>query len=183
MLPRRLTAASAGAGATALVLSAAALAGSGPQAGTYSGHSSTNVTGNPPLNFTMSVAKGTCAAPGGRSRRKAFCVIVDATSLIQSPCAGSDFVADAFFPATEPIALSSSRAISHTYALYSSAGSPISDRKFPGGAKVGSFSFSLKLSMSGTATGSMHYAAGDSQGSGTCDSGVVSITAKRKAPR
>ena len=162
-----------------VLLTAGTAAAAGPQTGTYVGHSSTNVAGNDPLNFTMTISRSSCAKPGGKLRHTAFCVIVDAASLIQSPCAGSDFVADAFFPATEPIALSSTRSISHRYSLYSSGGQ-IYDRVFPQATKVGFFALTLKLTTHGSAAGSMHYSAGDTSGGGTCDSGVVSITAKRK---
>jgi len=154
---------------------AVASASSAPRTGRYTGHSSTNVKGNSPLEFSMTVTNDLCASPGATKRHRASCVTVDALSLVQSPCTDG-FVADEFFPATEPIALRAGK-IAHRYTLYSSGGQTY-DRKIAGGTKFGSFQFSLTVTTHGTAFGSMHYSA--QTASGSCDSGTVRISAKRK---
>lgn len=160
---------------TASVTAAGASASSAPRTGRYTGHSSTNVKGNSPLKFSMTVTNGLCASPGAAKRHPSSCVTVDAASLVQSPCTDG-FVADEFFPATEPMALRTGK-IEHRYTLYSLGGQTY-DQKIAGGAKFGSFQFSLTVTTHGTASGSMHYSA--QTASGTCDSGTVRIFAKRK---
>ncbi len=157
---------------------AVAAAGSVPLTGAYRGHSTTNVKGNKPLGFSMTIASGKCAAAGATKRRPAYCVAVDANSLVQSPCSASGFVADEFFPATEPIALPRSLRISHRYPLYLSGGQ-IYDRRIAGAAKLGSFQITLKVSTHGRASGSMRFIA-HTASDGTCDSGTVKIVASHK---
>ncbi len=150
---------------------AVASASSAPSTGRYTGHSSTNVKGNSPLGFSMTVTHDLCASPGASKSHRASCVTVDALSIVQSPCTDG-FVADEFFPATEPIALRAGKIV-HRYTLYSSGGQTY-DRKIAGGTKFGSFQLSLTVTSHGTASGSMRYS------SATCDSGTVNISAKRK---
>jgi hypothetical protein len=175
--------------ATVLALSTAvavapALAGSAakPKVGAYNGRSSTNVKGNQPLGFSMSIEQGKCPLPAARKQQRAFCVTVSPVSLVQSPCTDG-FVADEFFPATEPIALSGAhkgkRGISHLYPLYSLGGQTY-DRKIQGGVRFGTFQFTLHVDAHGKATGSMRYDAHPSGGSPSCDSGVVTIAAKHR---
>jgi hypothetical protein len=176
--PRRASALIAAVASVLLVASiatAAAIAGSGgaPKLGTYVGQSSTNVAGNSPLQFSMGISRGNCSPPGGGKRHKAYCVTVSATSLIQSPCAGIEFVNDEFFPVTEPIALTRTRAISHLYSIYSN-GSEESTHHLSGAKKVGTFQFALQVDTRGTASGSANF------DDGTCASGEVKISAQLK---
>ena len=145
-----------------------------PKTGHYAGTSTTHAAGNGPQAFEFTVTHGTCAAAGSTRRHHAYCVAVNTQTGPQATC-GDGAIAEEFFPAYEPIALSASRTISHTYTLYADAGGQVSDRHLTGTSKVGTFQFSLKLSTSGTATGAMNYSVAG------CDSGAVTIKARRTA--
>jgi len=159
--------------AAALAIPAMAGSSGPPRLGTYVGKSSTNVVGNSPLEFSMGISHGKCSAPGGGKRHSAYCVAVSATSLIQSPCPGMEFVNDEFFPVTEPIALTPTRKISHLYSIFGN-GNEESVRPTAGGKKVGTFQFTLQVDTHGKATGSENF------NDGTCASGSVKISAQLK---
>ena len=83
-------------------------------------------------------------------------------------------IVEEFFPVYEPIALSPARTLSHTYTLYSQADGQLYDRPVAGTTPAGTFEFSLKVSTTGTATGTMNYSVGG------CDSGPLTIKARRR---
>lgn len=58
-------------------------------------------------------------------RHKAYCATVSSLSLVRASCPATEFGDDAFFPDTEPVALSTARAISHTHTLYAAPGGQI----------------------------------------------------------
>jgi hypothetical protein len=157
----------------ALAVAAPASAGSPPKIGHYAGTSTTNAVNNGPQTFGMSISHGSCASAGGKVRHKAYCVTVNVLGGPQATCADGA-IAEEFFPVYEPIALSAKRTISHAYTLYAGAGGQVSDMHLSGTSKVGTFEFSLKVSTSGTATGTMNYSVAG------CNSGPLRITAKRK---
>jgi hypothetical protein len=159
--------------AASIALAAPAWAAAPPRTGSYVGTSTSNATGNRPQPFSMSVSHGSCAAPGSSRRRRTYCVTVNVQSDPQTTCSDGSIVEE-FFPIFEPIALSPARTISHTYTLYSDAGGQISDTHLPGTSAVGTFEFSLSVSTSGTATGTMNYSVAG------CNSGPLTIKAKRK---
>jgi hypothetical protein len=92
---------------------------------------------------------------------------------VQASCPAEEFVDDAFFPVTEPVALPPSLAFSHTYTLYSDGGQT-EDRSIPGGKAVGSFQYSLTVTAHGSASGKVHLTVGN------CDSGLLTFSAKHK---
>jgi len=144
-----------------------------PRTGTYSGTSSTNAVGTGPQPFSMSVSHGTCAAAGSLARHRAYCVTVNSLYGPQVTCSDGSIVEE-FFPVYEPIALTPARTLSHNYTLYAQADGQLYDRHVGGTTTAGTFEFSLKLSTSGTATGTMNYSVGG------CNSGPLTISAKRK---
>ena len=157
------------------VLAVPAEAGTPPKLGTYEGTISTNAPGNKPQTFTMTVTHTSCRKPGSGALHKSYCATVQALSIVQTPCPSEEFVDDAFFPVSEPVALSPTRKISHNYPLYQEGGGQIEDHFSKGETVVGHFEYSLSISTHGTATGKAHltFASG-------CDSGPLTITAKRK---
>jgi hypothetical protein len=156
-----------------VVIAAPASAGSPPKIGHYAGTSTTNAVNNGPQTFGMSISHSSCASAGGKVRHKAYCVTVNVQGGPQATCADGT-IAEEFFPVYEPIALSAKRTISHAYTLYAGPGGQVSDMHLSGTSKVGTFEFSLKVSASGTATGTMNYSVAG------CNSGPLKITAKRK---
>jgi hypothetical protein len=161
------------AAALSIALAAPAWAAAPPRTGSYVGTSTTNAVGQCPRPFEMSISHGSCAAPGSSRRHRAYCVSVNVQGGPQTTCS-DESITEEFFPIFEPIALSPARAISHTYTLYAEAGGQLSDTRRPGMSAVGTFEFSLSVSTSGTATGTMNYSVGG------CDSGPLKIKAKRK---
>lgn len=157
----------------AVAVAAPATAGAPPKTGRYVGTSTTNAVNNGPQSFQMSIAHGTCAAAGGKVRHRAYCVSVSALTGPQATCSDGT-IAEEFFPVTEPIALSSTRKLSHTYTLYAGADGQVSDHHLSGTNKVGMFEFSLTVSTSGTATGTLNYSVAG------CNSGPLTVKAKRK---
>ncbi len=159
--------------AALVAAAAAAAASSPPKLGPYVGTSTTNALNNGPQTFKMSISHNKCASPGSKLLHKAYCVTVNTLGGPQATCSDGS-IAEEFFPVYEPIALSAKRTISHTYTLYAGAGGQVSDVHLAGTSKVGTFEFSLKVSTSGTATGTMNYSVAG------CNSGPLKITAKRK---
>jgi hypothetical protein len=157
----------------AAVVAAPAATGSSPKLGHYVGTSTTNALNNGPQTFKMSISYSKCASPGGKLLHKAYCVTVNTLGGPQATCSDGS-IAEEFFPVYQPIALSAKRTISHAYTLYAGAGGQVSDVHLSGTSKVGTFGFSLKVSTSGTATGTMNYSVAG------CNSGPLKITAKRK---
>jgi hypothetical protein len=171
-LSRRLAVAIAAAGLCCVAVPSTGL-GASPLLGSYAGTSTTNAPGNGPQGFHMTISRGKCAAPGSRVRHTAYCTAVSAVSIVQAPCPAEEFVNDAFFPVNEPVALSGSLKISHTYTLYSNGGQ-LEDHPVAGGKPVGSFQYSLSVTTHGNASGKMHLIVGG------CDSGALTISARRK---
>jgi hypothetical protein len=155
-----------------VVFAAPASAGSPPKLGRYVGTSTTNALNTKPQAFDMSISHSSCAAPGAKVRHKSYCVTVNVTGGPQATCADGSIVEE-FFPVYEPIALSAKRTLSHNYTLYAGPGGQVSDMS-QAGSKVGTFEFSLKVSTSGTATGTMNYSVAG------CNSGPLKITVKHK---
>jgi hypothetical protein len=158
----------------ALIAAVASAFGASPIQGPYVGTTSTNAPGNVPPRFSMTITKGKCAAPGRTARRIGYCATVKSLSLIQAPCPSEEFVDDAFFPVTEPVRLSRSLTISHTYTLYSNGGQ-LEDKPITGGHAVGTFQYSLAVTAHGSASGTLHLAFGN------CDSGALSFSAMHKS--
>jgi hypothetical protein len=157
----------------AVVLAAPAWGAASPRMGTYVGTSTTNAVGTGPQPFSMSVSHSSCAAAGSLSRHRSYCVTVNTTGGPQVTCSDGSIVEE-FFPVYEPIALSPARTLSHAYTLYAQADGQLYDRHVAGTATAGTFEFSLKLSTTGIATGTMNYSVGG------CNSGPLTITAKRR---
>ncbi|HEX7610054.1 MAG TPA: hypothetical protein VF380_05210 [Solirubrobacteraceae bacterium] len=169
----RRAAGAAGAAIAAIALAAPALAAAPPRTGTYVGTSTTNVAGQHLQPFSMSISHSSCAAPGSLSRRRAYCVTVNIQGGPQTTC-GEGAITEQFFPVYEPIALTPARTLSHTYTLYSQADGQFYDRHVAGTTAAGTFQFSLAVSTTGTATGTMNYSVGG------CNSGPLKIKAKRR---
>ena len=150
-----------------------AAAGSPPKLGHYVGTSTTHAANQGPQSFDFSIAHNKCRSPGSKLLHKAYCVTVDTLGGPQVTC-GDGSIVEEFFPIYEPIALSAKRTLSHNYTLYAGSGIQVSDLHQPGTSKVGTFEFSLKVSTSGTATGTMNYSVAG------CNSGALKIAAKHK---
>jgi len=161
------------AAAVLAVLAAPAWGAAPPRTGAYVGTSSTNAIGTGPQPFAMSVSHGSCAAAGSLSRHRAYCVTVNGSYGPQVTC-GDGSIVEEFFPVYEPIALTPARTLSHTYTLYAQADGQLYDRHVAGTTAAGTFEFSLKLSTTGLASGTMNYSVGG------CNSGPLTIIAKRK---
>jgi hypothetical protein len=166
--------------AVCLIASSASVALAGPawgaappRTGSYVGTSTTNAVGTGPQPFSMSISHSSCAAAGSLSRRRAYCVTVNTQGGPQTTCSDGSIVEE-FFPVYEPIALSPARTLSHAYTLYSQADGQLYDRPVAGTTPAGTFEFSLKVSTTGTATGTMNYSVGG------CDSGPLTIKARRR---